>query len=120
MLEEAVDNGADLNTMSSWEWEGDHDGSDKWDYAPVGGFYHLVLTIFNKWCAPELHLSEVVKSIDYSGTNIVVTTSKSAYTTNKLIVGVPLGVLKAGSIRFTPSLPSNKATAINMIGFGVF
>lgn len=31
-----------------------------------------------------------------------------------------MGVLKAGLIRFTPSLPSNKATAIDKIGFGVF
>lgn len=57
MWEEAIDNGADLDGMSSWEWDGAHDGSDKWDYAPEGGFYKLALTIFNKWCAPELHLS---------------------------------------------------------------
>lgn len=120
MLEEGIDNGADLNTMSSWEWEGDHDGSDKWDYAPAGGFYKLALAIFNKWCSPELHLSEVVESVDYSGTNIVVTTSKNKYTTNKLIIGVPLGVLKAGSIQFTPSLPRSKTDAIETIGFGNF
>lgn len=120
MLEEAIDNGADLSTMSSWEWEGEHDGSDKWDYAPVGGFYKLALTIFNSMCSPVLHLSEVVKAVDYSGSKIKVTTNKNTYTTNKLIVGVPLGVLKAGSINFTPSLPSSKMTAISKIGFGVF
>lgn len=120
MLEEAIDNGADLSTMSSWEWDGAHDGWDYWDYAPQGGWAQLFQTIFTRKCNPVLHLSEVVRKIDYSGTSIVVTTNKNSYSTNKLMIGVPLGVLKEGAIEFVPPLPTEKTTAIDSIGFGIF
>lgn len=84
--------------MSSWEWDGAHDGWDYWDYVPAVGWTQLFQTIFVKKCAPVLHLSEVVRKVDYSGTNIVVTTNKNSYSTNRLMIGVPLGVLKEGTI----------------------
>jgi len=34
-----VDEGADLSGMSSWQWDGDMDGSDSWDYALGNGGY---------------------------------------------------------------------------------
>jgi lysine-specific histone demethylase 1 len=35
-----------------------------------------------------------------------------------VVVTVPLGVLKEGSIRFSPSLPSRKLLAIHKLGYG--
>jgi monoamine oxidase len=61
-----------------------------------------------------------VTSIDYRGSSIVVTTNKAQYTTNNLLVGVPLGTLKANQIQFNPPLPLDKQQAINNIGFGIF
>lgn len=120
MLEAALDNGADLSVMSSWEWDGEHDGWDYWDYAPVDTMYQLALNIFTKKCSPILHLSEVVSKIDYSGSSIVVTTNKNTYTTSTLFSSLPLGVLQAGTVQFVPSLPSKKIQAINGIGMGTF
>ncbi len=80
----------------------------------------MAQTIFSQWCSPNLHLSETALSIDYSGNNIVVTTNKAQYTTNKLLVGAPLGALKANTIQFNPPLPADKQQAINAIGMGVF
>lgn len=120
MLEEAVDNGADLSVMSSWEWDGAHDGWDYWDYAPVDTMYQLALNIFTKKCSPILHLSEVVTKIDSSGSSIVVTTNKNTYTTSTLFSSLPLGVLQAGTVQFVPPLPSKKVQAINGIGMGTF
>jgi monoamine oxidase len=37
-----------------------------------------------------------------------------------VIVTVPLGVLKAGDIKFTPSLPDNKQYAIDRLGIGFY
>jgi monoamine oxidase len=37
-----------------------------------------------------------------------------------VIVTVPLGVLKAGDIKFTPRLPDNKQYAIDRLGIGFY
>lgn len=36
-----------------------------------------------------------------------------------MLVTVPLGVLKAGSIKFSPPLPQRKLDSIQRMGFGV-
>lgn len=86
----------------------------------MGGFHNLIKKIFNEKCSPELHLSEIVSKIDYSGSNIVVTTNKNTYTTKNLYLSFTLGQLKAGTVNFVPSLPKDKVNAINSIGFGIF
>lgn len=42
------------------------------------------------------------------------------FTARRVIVTVPLGVLKAGAIRFDPPLPAAQRAAIDRIGFGRF
>ena len=68
-------------------------------------------------------LNKTVQSITYhqSTTSLVkVTTSDgSMYKSVRVIVTVPLGVLKKGSITFTPSLPTSKQNAINSMKMGV-
>lgn len=55
----------------------------------------------------------VVKSIDQDAKGVTVTTAKGEkMTADYVIVTVPLGVLKAGSITFNPPLPAAKQTAI--------
>ena len=76
--------------------------------------------MFRRYCKPNLHLEEKVVIVDYSGQNIKVTTTKNTYTTNKLFIGVPLGVLKAKKIEFVPPLPKDKADAIDSIGNGLY
>lgn len=83
--------------------------------------YQLALNIFNRKCSPAaIHYSERVLRIDYSGSKIVVTTDKDIYQTNTVFSSLPIGVLKAGSVTFTPPLPSQTTQAINSIGSGVF
>jgi hypothetical protein len=53
----AIDNGADLTQMSSFQFDGANDGSDQYDYAPAGGFALLAQTIYSNWCTPTLHLN---------------------------------------------------------------
>lgn len=43
----------------------------------------------------------------------------TTFTANAVLVTVPLGVLKTGSIRFSPSLPTAKQTAISRLGVGL-
>src|SRR5262249_27639247 len=54
-----------------------------------------------------------VRAIDETGTARILRGSHA-------VVTVPLGVLKAGSISFSPSLPAPKTAAIRRIGMGTF
>ena len=48
-----------------------------------------------------------------------VTTTSGSYTADAVIVAVPLGVLQAGSVTFSPALPAEYTAAINRMQFGV-
>jgi monoamine oxidase len=66
----------------------------------------------------EPRLNVKVLSIDWSGTTINVTTDKGTIRARKAIVTVPVGVLKAGSIQFTPNLPSTTLRALDGLRMG--
>lgn len=61
----------------------------------------------------------VVTRIAHAGNPIHVETSRGAVAADRVIVTVPLGVLKAGGIAFDPALPERKRRAIARLGFGV-
>eukprot|EP00299_Pterocystis_sp_00344_P010820 c4937_g1_i1.p1 GENE.c4937_g1_i1~~c4937_g1_i1.p1 ORF type:complete len:504 (-),score=112.48 c4937_g1_i1:82-1548(-) len=131
------------NTPLSQFWLADFE----FDYASpataISAWYHaedqeysgpdaLVIDRFNRICeailsSPELQTAsndlkilynKVVTEISYGSSQVTVKTTDSTYTADKVIVTVPLGVLKAQSITFTPPLPSKKLQAIERMGFG--
>ncbi|MCZ4279695.1 NAD(P)/FAD-dependent oxidoreductase [Kiloniella laminariae] len=66
----------------------------------------------------KIHYNSPVTKIDYAGTRTLVTTGKGeVFTADQLLVTVPLGVLKAGMIAFSPPLPPEKVKAIRDISF---
>lgn len=67
----------------------------------------------------DIRLSEPVSAINYSGCMVTVTTSAGMHACDHVIVTVPIGVLKAGTITFTPALPAVKAAAIARLGSGL-
>lgn len=67
----------------------------------------------------SIRLSEKVTAIDYANAGVTVTTDRGRYTADKVVVTVPLGVLKKSAITFTPPLPSSHRRAIESIGMGV-
>lgn len=66
----------------------------------------------------DIRLGHIVSSIDTSGDGAVVTTSKGTFEASAVIVTVPLGVLKAGTISFKPGLSTRKQQAIDNLGMG--
>jgi monoamine oxidase len=66
----------------------------------------------------DVRLGHVVVSVDTSGDGAVVVTSQGRFDANAVIVTVPLGVLKAGSVQFLPPLSDSKSTAIGRLGMG--
>jgi len=93
------------------------------DYEFSGGSYMFpngFSQLVNKLATPlDIRTSTVVTSVTYTSTSVSVKTSTGAtYTAKKVIVSVPLGVLKANTIEFSPPLPSAKVQAINRLGMG--
>ncbi len=73
----------------------------------------------NQYSLIEIFFSKVA-SVNYSESPAVVTTgSGSLFKADKVVVTVPLAVLQAKAITFTPTLPKEKQEAIDLMGAGV-
>jgi monoamine oxidase len=94
-----------------------HSGSE--DYV----FNQSILSIFSEITAElseETQLNTVVKKVAYQANQVEITDSnQQKYLAKKVIVTVPLSVLKANLIEFTPNLPPAKLEAIQRIGFDI-
>jgi monoamine oxidase/CRP-like cAMP-binding protein len=66
----------------------------------------------------DIRLGHVVTRIDSGPGPVRVTTDRGGFEADKVLVTVPLGVLKAGAVRFEPPLPEDKRSAIARLGFG--
>lgn len=67
----------------------------------------------------DVRLNTRVTSIAAAGARIAVgTQGGESFAADHVVVAVPIGVLKKGTIKFKPALPANTATAIKRIGFG--
>ncbi len=72
----------------------------------------------------KIAYNTIVRSIDYSGDQIIVNTQSGQYAADKVVISVPLKILRDSDIQFTPALPQNKIDAINSVriweGFKAF
>ena len=65
----------------------------------------------------KIRQSTPIRSIDYSGAKIVLTDdANQTYEADKVLVTVPLPILKGGLIAFTPALPEEKLLAMDGLG----
>ena len=67
----------------------------------------------------QIRPDTVVTRIDHRGATVTLTTTQGMVTADRVIVTVPLGVLKAGAIAFDPPLPEAKSQAMRRLGFGL-
>ena len=68
--------------------------------------------------AGKVQLNTPVTAIDTSVSPAVVSSEATDFTAHAVLVTVPIGVLQAGDIGFTPALSAAKQTAIGNIGAG--
>ncbi len=66
----------------------------------------------------DIRLNEPVETIGWDGPGISVTTRSGTLRANACIVTVPVGVLKAGTIRFVPELPALTRDALAGLHMG--
>lgn len=66
----------------------------------------------------DIRLSTPVTAIDTSGAGVVLDTPSGRIRARAAVVTIPVGVLKAGGVRFTPELPPVTQEGINGLGMG--
>jgi len=111
------------NMLSPGVWEHvEHKGTSM--VMITGGYRHLVELLSGALPNTEVMLNQTVSriSIPQGSPNEplvqVETSDGRTYEGAQVIITVPLGVLKAGSITFDPPLPLAKQDVIERIGFG--
>ena len=115
----AGDSGADASNISAYwkiiEEENWNSGDDDFKFEET--FFDLIEKQIAIHVQEQIQLNTPVKQIDYSGPIIQVTDSNNnVYTADKIIVTVPITILKSGDIEFVPALPTEKTTAFSKIG----
>lgn len=112
-----LDYAASPSELSAWWWdEGREFGGG--DCLVEGGLGALASSLA---AGLLVTTNAVVEEIDSTGSQPRVRLrGGEELSAGAVLVTVPLGVLKAGSIRFVPALPARKITAIGRLGFGSY
>ena len=106
---------ADPDQMSL-RWLGSEGQLTGPDVILPGGYTQLSQHLAN---GLDIRQNAAVTRIDHGGNEVRLDTAQGAVTADRVIVTVPLGVLKAGAITFDPPLPDTKRKAIKRLGFGL-
>lgn len=68
----------------------------------------------------KIKYGETVQNIIHTNNSATVETEKMSYEADAVIVTLPLGVLKAGTVSFSPALPEFKQASMSAIKMGLF
>lgn len=67
----------------------------------------------------DIRTGHTVRSIAHDSSGVRVETQRGTFVGDRVVVTLPLGVLKHGDVGFTPILPEAKRAAIDRLGMGV-
>jgi lysine-specific histone demethylase 1B len=117
----AGDQGADASTLSVYynalEEENWNSGDDDFKFEET--FFDCIEKEIASHVKDKISLNTIVSKIDYSDSTIVITDSNNnTFTADKVIISVPISILKSNDIQFTPALSSEKTSAFSKIGMG--
>ena len=110
-----IETGAPL-AMLSLKAYGEDEGFDGGNVLFPGGYDAITRELAK---GTDIRMGSVVSRVEYGQGGVRVFTNRGEFTADRVLVTVPLGVLKAGSITFAPALPERKTQAIQRLGMGV-
>ena len=67
----------------------------------------------------DIKLGQVVEEVVYGNDGIKVRTNQELFSADRIIITLPIGVLKNGTVKFKPPLPTEKQEAITTMGAGL-
>jgi len=117
----AGDSGAAASQISAYwkvkEEENWNSGDD--DFKFQESYFDLIDKEIASSVNDKILLNTIVSKIDYSESQIIITDANAnTYTADKVIVTVPISILKSGYIQFVPALPVDQTVAFSKIGMG--
>jgi polyamine oxidase len=80
---------------------------------PVGGYEGLVGRLR---AGLDVRLGDPVERVDHGGPGVAVHTGRETFEADRVVVTVPLGVLRSGELSFRPPLGDDHARAIARLG----
>lgn len=108
--------GGSASAMSAWTID-DNEVFEGEDALFPGGYDQIIRHLYK---GLDIRLGAVVRTIRWGGKTAKATLSDGAVLeADRIIITVPLGVLKHGTIRFDPPLPPAKEQAIERLGMGL-
>ena len=113
------DAGGPLEKLSAAHWQDDEKFPGKDVIFPSG--YDAIPNLLAQQAmqaGAQIRLETVVSAIDHGGRMVTVSTNKGDFTGAAVICTLPLGILKAGKVKFTPELPSRHRNSIAKLGNG--
>jgi monoamine oxidase len=113
--EVGLDWAADLDQLSVGAQNDGDDYTGAW--AQLVGGYRAVLAPVA--ATLDVRLGERVVAVEV-GDRVTVRTDASSHVADRVILTLPLGVLKSGDVRFSPALPAATQGAIDRLGMGDF
>jgi polyamine oxidase len=109
-----ADYGADPRDLSL-RYFGEDEEFDGDDLLLPGGFRQLIQVVVE---GTTVKRRQRVMSIVHSSDGVTVTTDRDEFSADRVVVTLPLGVLKAGAVTFDPPLPEDKQRSIRHLGVG--
>ncbi|NJN80654.1 MAG: monoamine oxidase [Anaerolineales bacterium] len=113
--ETSLEYGAGPKDLSLWEWDSDEEFSGAHVIFPQG--YNQITNGLAKGL--DIRLNTKANVIRYGEDGVEVETSAGVFMAEKVVVTIPLGVLKQADVKFEPPLPSSKQESINRLEMGV-
>jgi monoamine oxidase len=110
-----LDYGCDVADLSSFEWEEDEVDAGG-DVVFPNGYDAIPRSLAR---GLDVRTGQVVRAIAHDGAGVRVETHDGVFRAPRAVVTLPLGVLKAGAVAFSPPLPADKRAAIERMAMGV-
>jgi monoamine oxidase len=108
-------NDADLLSLRNFEGEGEAESFDGPQHILPGGYGQIPKLLAD---GLDIRLGRRVVAVRYDASGVRVECEKEQFRADRAVVTLPLGVLKAGRVTFSPELPARKLEAIRALGFG--
>ncbi|KAK9458606.1 flavin-containing amine oxidoreductase-domain containing protein [Lipomyces oligophaga] len=113
-------------SLGSWDQDDGNEFAGKHCMVQDGGYMQVPRALYLFPSKLDVRLKSIVKEIKYDSTkdnsrkkyNVVLESGENL-SADRVICTLPLGVLKANSVKFTPELPEIKRNSIQNLGFGV-
>jgi monoamine oxidase len=106
---------ADVDDLSLFYWD-DDGGFGGGDVVFPDGYDQIVYGLAE---GLDIRLSHAVQQVVHNNSGVRVITNQGEFTADYAIITLPLGVLKQGTVQFSPALPAAKQGAIDRLGMGL-